>query len=128
MKERVNCAVRDVVTNLRNDSSGFEPFFPKAKYSGLQISLPRGYKFPFAVFMDDGSLHLLWAETLREFNSWTEAFKEIKGLKQRNSQSTVPFPEITDENNFVANLYCSLVTNDLNKMSFDQLESHRESR
>ena len=68
--------VRSVVTNLQNEVCfDYQKFFTKPGYQGLTIEVPDQFKRPFAVFMQDESMILLWAATESDFCIWTDAFR-----------------------------------------------------
>ena len=50
---------------------GYESELPK------KLSLPEIYDWPLAIVFANGNLMLLWLATKRDFNIWTQAFKEI---------------------------------------------------
>ena len=42
-----------------------------------QIELPKIHEFPFAVIYGKFDMLLLWASTMKDFEAWTKAFKEL---------------------------------------------------
>lgn len=101
---------------------------------------PADYKQPFAIFMEDGNLMVLWACSQRDFQFWTDAFIELKSNRSRENQATaktksnltlsqidntIPLPEVSDSNYFVANIYLCLLPEDRVKTDIDNLETTR---
>ena len=86
LKDTMAISVKSIVTNLQNDMRfGYQSFFTKPGYQGLTIEVPDQFKRPFAVFMQDDSMILLWAATESDFCLWTDAFRELKGDRPLNS-------------------------------------------
>ena len=72
LKDSVPCAVTHVVTCLKNKlRADYRDFLSKPAYRGLVVTEPEEYTRPFAVFMEDGSMLLLWAATEIDFATWT---------------------------------------------------------
>ena len=86
LKDTMVISVKNIVTNLQNDLRfGYQSFFTKPGYQDLTIEVPDQFKRPFAVFMHDDSMILLWAATESDFCLWTDAFRELKGDRPLNS-------------------------------------------
>ena len=49
----------------------------KSTYNDVTIVPPEGFSMPFAVFMQDGSMSVLWASSELDLITWTDAFREL---------------------------------------------------
>ena len=79
IKDSVPCAVTHVITCLKNKLRvDYKSFLTRPGYGGLIITEPEEFNRPFAVFMEDGSMILLWAASEIDYSTWTRAFIELK--------------------------------------------------
>lgn len=72
------------------------------------------FKQPFAVFMKNGSIHLLWAASQVDYNLWTNSFLKLKENNQMENLAyeaakQFPTPVLNTSNYFVATIYMCLI-------------------
>ena len=101
----------------------------KSTYNDVTIVPPEGFSMPFAVFLQDGSMSVLWASSELDHITWTDAFRELmpEAIRSKSSDGLPLIPALTDQNYFVATVYMCLLPEDLLNTDIDQLESHRSS-
>ena len=131
LKDSMHCEVTHIVEELNAElRSDYQLFFNKGQqYSDISLNLPKDFGMPFAVFMADGSMILLWAANLNDLYTWTDAFRELKGDMPKHSKliaspksEEVPLPELSDFNYFVGTLYLCLLPEQFIRTDIQQLD------
>ena len=127
----MHCEVTHVVEEMNSElRPDYQVFFSQgSQYSNLTVSLPTDFSLPFAIFMTDGTMILLWAANLNDLYTWTDAFREMKGDMPKHSKliaspknEEVPLPELSDFNYFVGTLYMCLLPENLTRTDINRLE------
>ena len=127
----MQCEVTHVVEEMNSElRPDYHVFFNQgSQYSNLNVNLPQDFSLPFAIFMADGTMILLWAANLNDLYTWTDAFREMKGDMPKHSKliaspknEEVPLPELLDFNYFVGTLYMCLLPENLTRTDINRLE------
>ena len=76
----MNCEVTHIVEELNTElRPDYQMFFTSGggQYNDIVVDLPKDFTYPFAVFMADGNMILLWAANQNDLYTWTDAFREM---------------------------------------------------
>ena len=77
VKDVVQCSVTHVVASLNETlRDDYKTFFEQSSYKKIKIKLPAEFAHPFAVFMEDGTMMVLWAATKSDLQEWINGFTD----------------------------------------------------
>lgn len=122
-----------VVTSLNIElREDHQTFFEQSNYKKIEVKLPAEFAYPFAVFMEDGTMMVLWAATKDDLQEWINGFTDTiiddeNGHRPDmviNAENT-PIPELNNKNYFVATIYMCLLPEELLRTDLDMLMTSR---